>query len=108
MSPTLRSDVRPLSIAAPVTCPVSEEQAHALLDDELSDADVAAVRQHLARCAGCRARVSRLARFLAAVRRQRRLVPGAPETLRARVRALGLAPHDDADADAGAGADGDA
>ena len=88
MSHTLRPDVRPLSITAPGACPVAEAQAHALLDDELPAADADALRAHLARCPSCRAGVAALARLLDVVRRQRRCAPVAPETLRARVRAL--------------------
>jgi anti-sigma factor RsiW len=81
--------------AAPVTCPVPEEQAYELLDDELAPAAAAAVRAHLARCSACRARVARLARFLAVLRRQRLHPTPAPEALRRRARRLGgdAGPH---------------
>lgn len=94
MSHILIPDVRPRRNADPATCPVSEEQAHELLDDQLDPEGAAAVREHLEQCAECRARIDRLERFLAAIRRQRDLVPTAPDALRARLHALGQADGD--------------
>lgn len=94
MSHILIPDVRPRRNAGSATCPVSEEQAHELLDDELAPDGAAAVREHLERCAECQARVDRLERFLAAIRRQRDRAPAAPDALRARLHALGQADGD--------------
>lgn len=82
------SDVRQLRRATGVPCPVPDERAHELLDAELGAAEAAALHEHLHQCAPCRARVESVRRFMAAVRRQRRLVPHAPASLHARVRAL--------------------
>ncbi|GLC24391.1 anti-sigma factor family protein [Roseisolibacter agri] len=74
-----------------VTCPVSEAQAHGLLDAELSGAEAGAVRRHLEGCARCRAHVTRLSHLLVALRRQRLRQERAPASLHARVRALARA-----------------
>lgn len=74
-----------------MTCPVSEAQAHGLLDDELPAADAAAVRLHLEGCTRCRREVARLWHLVAALRRQRRRQERAPESLRARALALARA-----------------
>lgn len=100
--------------AARAACAATERHVLALLDDELADADAAALLDHLTGCAPCRARMARLQRFVAAVRRQRLRQPPAPAALRARASALlaGAAPADPAATDptpsdgAAAGRDG--
>jgi anti-sigma factor RsiW len=74
-----------------VTCPLSEAQAHGLLDDELAADESAAVRRHVDGCARCRAHVARLSHLLAALRRQRLRREPAPASLRDRVHALARA-----------------
>jgi hypothetical protein len=81
-------DLRHLRSVPDTPCPVSEEQAHALLDGELDAAQASRVRDHLAQCRDCRANVGRLRRFLALLRHQRRNHLRAPTSLHARVRAL--------------------
>jgi anti-sigma factor RsiW len=82
--------VRPLAWSTgPVACPVTEAQAHGLLDGELDAVEAVAVREHLARCSACAARVAELERLLAALRRQRALAPRAGERLRRRARDIG-------------------
>jgi anti-sigma factor RsiW len=71
-----------------MACPVTEAQAHGLLDGELDAAEAAEVREHLARCSACAARVAELERLLAALRRQRALAPRASERLRRRAREM--------------------
>lgn len=72
---------------------MTEAQAHELVDDELGTEPATALRAHLEQCAPCRARVRAVQRFVAALRRQRRLIPRAPTSLQARVRLLLAAAH---------------
>ena len=82
------SDLRHLRSVPDTPCPVPEEQAHALLDGELDAEQASRLREHLARCRDCRARVGRLRCFMALLHRQRSGAVRAPASLHARVRAL--------------------
>jgi anti-sigma factor RsiW len=71
-----------------LSCATAEGRAYELLDGELGDAASTELFAHLQHCSHCRVRFNRTSRFLAALRRQRRVSAHAPAALRARLRVL--------------------